>query len=161
MTQRPYTRITVQDIIDRADVGRSTFYAHYRDKDDLLLVSCTEHVRAVISSELAGHRDAPALAAVRILFRLAGEHPDVYRPLLGRRTNAVVLRSVRRMYAELLTEYLGPRLDPATAEATVVFLSWGLYGLLEAAVDPHDPLTPDTAYQRFAELWTGSRPAGR
>jgi AcrR family transcriptional regulator len=29
--------VTVQDVLDRASVGRSTFYLHYRDKDDLLL----------------------------------------------------------------------------------------------------------------------------
>jgi AcrR family transcriptional regulator len=35
--ERRYEAITVQDVIDRADVGRSTFYAHYLDKDDLLM----------------------------------------------------------------------------------------------------------------------------
>ena len=35
--ERGYDHVTIQDILDRADVGRSTFYAHYHDKDDLLV----------------------------------------------------------------------------------------------------------------------------
>lgn len=43
MLEKHFESITVQDILDRADVGRSTFYAHYTDKEGLLL-SQIEHI---------------------------------------------------------------------------------------------------------------------
>ncbi|WP_083913221.1 TetR/AcrR family transcriptional regulator [Nocardia concava] len=157
MQEGAYARITVQDIIDRADVGRSTFYAHYRDKDDLLLVSCLEHVRGEISAQLARFDgDPPPLAPIEILFRLVDKYPDVYRPLVGQRSNATVLRSIRQTYAELLTEHLAARLDPAEAATTVTFLSWGLYGLLESVMDPRQELTAEQAYRHFARLWAAA-----
>ena len=39
MHERDFDRITVQDILDRAGVGRATFYSHYRNKDDVLYSS--------------------------------------------------------------------------------------------------------------------------
>src|SRR5438874_4803795 len=36
MTERAFESITVQDVLDRAGVGRSNFYVHYDGKDDLL-----------------------------------------------------------------------------------------------------------------------------
>ncbi|MCI2058655.1 MAG: TetR/AcrR family transcriptional regulator [Oscillibacter sp.] len=42
LSQKPYARITVQEILDAANVGRSTFYAHFSAKEDLLREICTE-----------------------------------------------------------------------------------------------------------------------
>jgi len=35
--EKPIEDVTVQDVLNRAAVGRSTFYLHFRDKNDLLL----------------------------------------------------------------------------------------------------------------------------
>ena len=37
MQEKPFETITVQHVLDRARIGRSTFYTHYRSKDDLFL----------------------------------------------------------------------------------------------------------------------------
>ena len=42
LSERPYHAITVGEIIERADVGRATFYAHFETKDFLLKELCEE-----------------------------------------------------------------------------------------------------------------------
>src|SRR5262249_61932845 len=54
MLQKAYDHITVQDVLDRADVGRATFYAHFRDKDALLM-SEFEAMREALREHLAKH----------------------------------------------------------------------------------------------------------
>lgn len=50
--EKNYNSITVQDIIGAADVGRTTFYAHFETKDDLLKSVCEELFGHIISSAI-------------------------------------------------------------------------------------------------------------
>jgi AcrR family transcriptional regulator len=54
LKEKRYEDISVQDIIERADVARSTFYAHYIDKEDLLVGQ-----RGVFASDVQRHADVP------------------------------------------------------------------------------------------------------
>jgi AcrR family transcriptional regulator len=56
MQEKPFDTITVQDVLDRAHVSRSTFYSHYSDKDDLLMSDAEEFFER-LSMTLSAHGD--------------------------------------------------------------------------------------------------------
>ena len=59
LSQKGYSKITVEEILDRADVGRSTFYAHFETKDYLLKALCEElfcHIFDATEKQASNHR---------------------------------------------------------------------------------------------------------
>ena len=88
---RPYDEFTVTEVLEEADVGRSTFYEHYRGKDDLLLSAFAMFHRTMaecFEHELnGGDRDGRLEFVLehfhenRVLFRnlTAGSAADVFR----------------------------------------------------------------------------------
>lgn len=73
--------VSVQEVLDRAGVGRSTFYVHYRDKDDLLL-SQLETFLEMVSTSLSQRRDpSRRVLPVAEFFAHIAAQKKVYRAL--------------------------------------------------------------------------------
>lgn len=92
LSEKDFTQITVGEIIQRADVGRATFYAHFETKDYLLKELCAElfcHVLDAACCQHSEHRhifncEAPDSAFVHLLQHLQQNDNHVLDLLSGR-----------------------------------------------------------------------------
>lgn len=79
--EKPIDAVTVQEVLDRASVGRSTFYLHFRDKNDLLL-SQFEKFLETMGTVLSDHmEESHRVAPVAELFAHIGNQKKLYRAL--------------------------------------------------------------------------------
>jgi AcrR family transcriptional regulator len=153
IVERGYPRVTVQDVIDRADVGRSTFYSHYRDKDDLLLSSLDEQIRAAFTSDVGGVDASPSLW----VFTHAASHADLYRALIRRRGGwTIVRRQMEETLAEMYERQLPdpPADTPVPRRAAARFLAGALVALTAWWLDEGMPLDPASMDDVFRTLAT-------
>lgn len=108
--ERGYENVTIQDITDRADTARVTFYRHYKDKSELLmdcLATFYEELRPYLKqmspNELPDMDDEPLNL---LLYRHVAAHHHLYRALLCGPLAALVQRQIRVYLAEYVQENL-------------------------------------------------------
>jgi AcrR family transcriptional regulator len=105
--EKKYESVTVQEILDRADVGRSTFYMHFQDKDELLfsgfqyLQSFLESVQET-SVTLPGKSYEKIIAFSLAMFEHAHEYRRINRALLGSNAEALVRRRIHSVLAGIV-----------------------------------------------------------
>lgn len=106
--EKAYDRITVAEILDRAKVSRSTFYIHFRDKDDLLTSSMRALLLEVLSSDGNARSDvSERMAAFSLpLFAHIHEHRHTAKGRLGERGRAVLHQQLRGVLAEWIIQTL-------------------------------------------------------
>src|SRR6202011_5925857 len=68
LVEKPFDDITVHDVLERAGVSRSTFYTHYRDKNDLFLSDAEEFFEALATALSRFGDKSERVAPVQELF---------------------------------------------------------------------------------------------
>jgi AcrR family transcriptional regulator len=158
--EKPFDTITVQNVLDRAGVSRSTFYVHYNDKDDLFLSDLDEFFEGM-ATMLSRRADASdRVAPVRELFTHIANASRFHKAVVasGKIHEALELcqghfaRGIEQRLAELQrargTSMEQHAVAQALAGALLSLLLWWIKAKM-----PTSPVYMDDLYHRM--VWSG------
>jgi AcrR family transcriptional regulator len=158
--EKPYDSIAVKEILDRANVGRSTFYMHFRNKDELLVAGIHDMLRSVQSPA----RTSFAQPHERIIsfslpiFEYHHRHRHAGGDRMGTRGRAILHDHLRKVLAELVADAIRKdvrgrrqaRRIPQNLVAEYVASTFGL--VLNWWLDSKNPLPPEDINDLFRAL---------
>lgn len=152
--EKGYDGVTVQDIADRADVGRSTFYAHFENKDQLHLSGfdlLADGLRQ--TGEPGDDFNFDSLP----LFRHAAESRRMYRALAGKESGEMFLKNMLRRTREIVLQELresfpDERKDSFETKAAAHFYASSLVAMITFWLDSDLPLSPEETNELFKKL---------
>src|SRR5277367_2375326 len=167
MHEKAFADIKIQHVLDRAGISRSTFYAHYSDKDDLFVSDVDEFFQGM-STLLSQRREASdRVAAAREMFAHIGEARKFYDALVtsGKVHDVLEMaqghfaRGIEQRLAELpRAKGIAPQQRPAIAHA----LAGSLLSLLMWWIHHGNACSPKEMDEVFHQLvWSGVGGAGR
>jgi AcrR family transcriptional regulator len=161
IVEKPINDVTVQDVHDRAGVGRSTFYLHYRDKDDLL-VSQLEMFLEFMSTSLSVRKDkSNRVAPVAEMFEHIGNQNKLYRVLSDSSHLKDFFDLAEGYFARGIERRLKEsgrlaKLPPRELAARASALSGSLLSLLRWWLDRGEKESPKEMDEMFHRMvWTG------
>ena len=152
--ERGWDKTSVQDVCERADIGRSTFYTHFADKEELL-VGGFDALGKLLREPQSVPTDVRPLAFARGMIEHAHEQRRLFRAIVGKRSGQVVQQRFRQLLIDLVREDLaslapaGPRRD-----ATVHYVAGAFFELLIWWLDARNPLQPSDVAELFHQLTT-------
>lgn len=158
MVERGYDDVTVQQILDRAGVGRSTFYTHFRDKEELLMANLENlrngllnHWRFLIKSQAT---TLGSLGFALPFFQHLTSNRHLYRPFIRGEAGMIFERQIRRIFAEMAREDIAakPGWAGRDVEGAVQFIVGGLMSIMAWWLDQRVNITPEELNHIFLRL---------
>ncbi len=157
--EKGYDKITVQDIIDHANIGRSTFYAHYLDKDDLM-ESSVEKLKEELGQHLGSSDSKRAMMPILALFQHTQKQHHLYKAMIGGGGIEIVVNAIREgLMAHARTHFeeaerSGKRLA-IPMDILVTHLAGSLQTLLTWWLDNDMPYSPERMNEIYMQLLMG------
>jgi AcrR family transcriptional regulator len=156
MAEHGYEAVTVQDIINRADVGRSTFYNHYTDKDDLLRDGFADLHAIVTQPATAATGTGHRLRFSLPLLRHVHQQRRLLQALLTGGGRTPVLRQVERVLIDIVRDELtampGADAERIPIDAQARYAVGAYLALMEWWLTSQPQMLPEEADRIFHTL---------
>ena len=158
--EREYEDISVREILDRANVGRSTFYTHYRDKDELLVDGIHDMIQSVSPASSTAPSDDLTWFSLPIL-----EHHERHRRGIEHRltgsARAVLHEHLRHVLAQLVRDRIkksppSRRAPQIPSELLAPYVSATFVLVLNWWLDSRSSLSSAEAHSVFRSLVSGA-----
>jgi AcrR family transcriptional regulator len=115
--EKGYEAVTVQDIIDRANVGRSTFYAHFQDKEDLFF-SGFEKLRSQFEAHLLGDGltvDNPWKLSL-VIFEYVHENQRLFKAMVGKQGGGMMMGHFNKYLSLIMRSHMKSQMTERARE---------------------------------------------
>ena len=149
-----YDSVRVQDITERANLGRATFYLHYRDKEELLVKS----LQAICDDLAERARNGESGISIGLIaFQHAAENRDLYQAILGAKGPSAITRRVREYVtkdalARSRQDMAGGVKSAVPSEIVSNFLIGALIGLIDWWLEDDMPYSAEYMADVFHRL---------
>jgi AcrR family transcriptional regulator len=147
--ERAWDDISVQDICSAADVGRSTFYAHYNGKEALLAAGLRAYFEALYAEAPRSHEPFGYLSS---LIDHVHEQRRVFRSVAGRRSGYVIQARLRETLRDLVERDLAGRVPNSNRDLAVRCVAGALFEALVLAAEKGRSIDPDALRRQLARL---------
>jgi len=155
--EKPYDDIAVKEILDRSNVGRSTFYMHFRDKDELLLSGIHDIIGTVQAPNHSGKGYEEILWFSLRIFEYHYQHRHVGRDKIGVRGRAILHEHLRLVLADVISEavkkdFRAARKHQIAHDLLAGYVASTFVLVLNWWVDRRMPMSPKQIYGVFRAL---------
>jgi len=173
MSEKGYDQVTIEELTERADIGRTTFYLHYSAKQDLLLEQFDELLEQLVGQlsdipltswtqqgQMLPAEDHPG-RPICMVFTHAADNEELYRLVLHGEGVDQASQRLQEMMTRAVSSYFDPQLADETGQVRLQFpvdlfgnyCAGALLGMIKWWLDAYMPYTPQEMEAIFFQMF--------